>query len=95
MMRNSVRLGSPRSWILVGAIRKPSWKISDESVALPPGTRPAHVGVMQDQADERDPLATRREDGQVHEDVVQVAGPRIGVVVGEDVAGMDVVAEFV
>ena len=38
--RNSVSFGSPASYILTGGMRSPSWKISVESEALEPATRP-------------------------------------------------------
>ena len=38
--RKSVSFGSPASYILTGGMRSPSWKISVESEALEPATRP-------------------------------------------------------
>ena len=55
---------------------------------------PAHVGVVQDDGEERNPLVVL-EHRPEHEDVVEMARPRIRVVVGEDIARLHVVAEVV
>ena len=54
----------------------------------------SHVGVVHYDAEESDPLPIL-EDGLEHEDVVEVASPRIGVIVGQDVTRMDVVPKIV
>ena len=71
-------------------MRSPSWCISVLSRALPPATRPPYIRVV---GDDRQ-IAQQgipRENGLEQEDVGEVAGTLVGVVVDKYIAGLDVV----
>ena len=95
---SAASLGRPRSTMRIGGIRTPSWKISvappDRLPGLMPPTSPQCARTTGKTKSSSAPPAPGAKSGDDHRHVVQVRAAGVGVVVQEDVARVDVVAEL-